>query len=97
MQPAIFLDRDGVIIENRPDYVQDWSQVKFIPGSLKALAYLNQLTIKIVLVTNQAGIGRKIISPEIAAGINQRIIRAIVNAGGRIDGIYVCPHTPEDH
>jgi D-glycero-D-manno-heptose 1,7-bisphosphate phosphatase len=97
MQPAIFLDRDGVIIENRPDYVQNWSQVKFIPGALKALAFLNQLPMRIVLVTNQAGIGRKIISPENAAAINQHIKRAIVDAGGRIDGTYICPHTPEDH
>lgn len=97
MHPAIFLDRDGVIIENRPDYVRDWSQVKFIPGALQALAYLNRLPMPVILITNQAGIGRKMISPDTAAEINQRMIQVIVDAGGRIDGVYVCPHTPEDH
>jgi D-glycero-D-manno-heptose 1,7-bisphosphate phosphatase len=96
MQPAIFLDRDGVIIENRPDYVQSWAEVKFIPGVLPTLAQLKNTPYKIVIITNQAGIGRGIISPQVVKDIQDNLNREIDKAGGRIDGVYVCPHKPED-
>jgi D-glycero-D-manno-heptose 1,7-bisphosphate phosphatase len=96
MHPAIFLDRDGVIIENRPDYVQTWEDVKFISGALPALARIKDTSFKIVIVTNQAGIGRGIISRMVAEDINARLIHEIRQANGRIDGLYFCPHKPED-
>jgi D-glycero-D-manno-heptose 1,7-bisphosphate phosphatase len=96
MQPAIFLDRDGVIIENRPDYVQRWADVQFIPGVLPALARLKDTPYKIVIISNQAGIGRGIITRQVVEDIQERLIHEIIQAGGRIDGVYVCPHKPED-
>lgn len=95
MFPAIFLDRDGVVIENLPDYVRRWDQVEIYPQALQALARLNHSPYRIVLVTNQAGIGKGLIHPEDAGEINRRLCQAVEAAGGRIDGIYVCPHTPE--
>jgi D-glycero-D-manno-heptose 1,7-bisphosphate phosphatase len=96
MFPAIFLDRDGVIIENRAEYVRTWADVRFIPLTLEALTRVSHGSYKLVLVTNQAGIGKGLIAPAEAESINRRIARKIKRTGGRIDGVYLCPHKPED-
>lgn len=96
MHPAIFLDRDGVIIENREQYVRSWPDVTFYPESLLALSKISRSPYKIVIVTNQSAVGRGLISLEDAEGINGRIREVIQEAGGRIDGIFLCPHRPED-
>ena len=94
--PAIFLDRDGVIIENRPDYVRRWEDVRFYPQALQALAGIRTSPYKIVIVTNQSAVGRGLISLETVLLINQRIIETIEAHGGRIDGSFMCPHVPQD-
>jgi len=96
MFPAIFLDRDGVIIENKTDYVRDWSQVNFFPGAVQALSNSKLVVYKIVIVTNQSAVGRGIISLETANNINNRLVRSTQDIGGRIDGVYICPHSPDD-
>lgn len=96
MFPAIFLDRDGVIIENRADYVRDWSQVVLLPEAINALAKFRNAQYKIVLVTNQSAVGRGLISLETAEEINQRLARVIEEHGGRLDAVYMCPHAPDD-
>jgi len=96
MHPSIFLDRDGVLIENRSDYVRDWSQVKIIPEAIHALSLAPIKKYKIVIVTNQSVIGRGLILPKTAQEINQRLIDLIHDHGGQIDGVYMCPHKPED-
>jgi D-glycero-D-manno-heptose 1,7-bisphosphate phosphatase len=96
MRPTIFLDRDGVIVENREAYVRTWEDVEFIPGALAALAQAANTDYAIVLVTNQAGIGKGLIPADVSESINQRIRAEIEQAGGRVDGIYVCPHTDTD-
>ncbi|PID86748.1 MAG: D-glycero-beta-D-manno-heptose-1,7-bisphosphate 7-phosphatase [Chloroflexi bacterium] len=95
MKPAIFLDRDGVIIENQANYVRSWADVSIFPQALKALASLSKLPYSIVIVTNQSAIGRGIISQEQAEKINSRLINEITKAGGRIDAVYMCPHAPQ--
>lgn len=97
MQPAIFLDRDGVIIENRDDYVRSWADVVFIPSALEALAALASTPYAVVIATNQAGIGRGFLTLADAEDINNRLKAEIVRAGGRVNGIYMCPHKPEDN
>lgn len=97
MLPGIFLDRDGVIIENRPDYVKRWDEVQFLPGTLHSLAGCKDSPYRIIIITNQAGIGRGLISRTEVYEINRRILAEIDLAGGRIDAIYVCPHTPEEN
>lgn len=94
-RPAIFLDRDGVIIENRSDYVKSWSEVEFLPGAFDALRYLAETDWVIVLITNQSAVGRGIISREKAVRINQQVVGAIRAQGGRVDGVYLCPHHPD--
>jgi D-glycero-D-manno-heptose 1,7-bisphosphate phosphatase len=94
MRTAIFLDRDGVIVENRAEYVRAWSDVAFIPGALDALARLNKTPYAVVLVTNQSAVGRGLISQEKALDIQRDIEAAIFAAGGRIDDTLMCTHAP---
>ena len=96
MYPAIFLDRDGVLIENRSDYVRDWSQVKIIPEAIHALSLAPIKKYKVVIVTNQSVVGRGLILLKTAQEINLRLIHLIRNHGGQVDGVYMCPHKPED-
>jgi histidinol-phosphate phosphatase family protein len=96
MYPAIFLDRDGVLIENRSDYVRGWSQVKIIPEAIRALSLEPIKKYKVVIVTNQSAIGRGLILLKTAQEINQQLINLIRDHGGQIDGVYMCPHQPED-
>lgn len=96
MHPAIFLDRDGVIIENRPTYVRSWADVEIFPQALDALAQVKNSSYKIVIVSNQAGVGHGLIPLAVVDEINRRLVEEIEKAGGRIDGVFVCPHTPQD-
>lgn len=96
MYPSIFLDRDGVLIENRLDYIRDWSQVKIIPEAIRALSLAPIKKYKVVIVTNQSVVGRGLILLKTAQEINQRLITVIRDHGGQIDGVYMCPHRPED-
>jgi D-glycero-D-manno-heptose 1,7-bisphosphate phosphatase len=96
MFPAIFLDRDGVLIENKPDYVRDWSQVEIYPGAVRALSLSAIKAYKVVIVTNQSAVGRGLISRETADEINQRLVDHIRHYGGQMDAVYMCPHGPED-
>ena len=63
MQPGIFIDRDGVIIENRENYVRSWADVEILPEAVEALRLASSSKFKIVVVTNQAGIGKGLIPP----------------------------------
>jgi D-glycero-D-manno-heptose 1,7-bisphosphate phosphatase len=96
MYPTIFLDRDGVLIENRPDYVRDWSQVEIIPEAIRALSLAPIKKYKVIIVTNQSSVGRGLVSLKNAQNINQQLINLIHEQGGQIDGVYMCPHAPED-
>ncbi len=97
MYPAIFLDRDGVLIENRPAYVRSWADVDIFPEALEALARIRSHPYKIVMVTNQSGVGRGLIPAATVEEINRRLLSAVEAAGGRIDAVFVCPHKPEDN
>ena len=96
MHPAIFLDRDGVLIENRADYVRDWSQVEIFHEAVKALSGSGIEKYKIVIVTNQTAVGRNLMSLETAQSINNKLRMTIKQMGAEIDGIYMCPHVTED-
>jgi D-glycero-D-manno-heptose 1,7-bisphosphate phosphatase len=96
MYPAIFLDRDGVLIENRSDYVRDWSQVKIIPEAIHALSLAPSRNYKIVIVTNQSAVGRGLVLQATAQEINRRLVNLIHRRGGQVDGVYMCIHKPDD-
>ena len=98
MRPAIFLDRDGVITENiENSYVNTVADVSYIDGALGSLAELAKSHYSIVIVTNQAGVGKGYFSLEMAQAINAYVRESILNSGGRVDGFYLCPHTPEEN
>lgn len=96
MFPAIFLDRDGVLIENRSDYVRDWSHVQVFPEAIRALSLPAIKKFKIVIVTNQSAVGRGLVTLEAAGEINERLVNLIRARGGKVDGVYMCPHKPDD-
>ena len=94
--PALFLDRDGVIIENCSNYVRSWADVAIFPQAVAALAAVRDCPYRIVLVTNQSAVGRGLISQATAEAINDRLLAHVRAAGGRIDAVYMCPHGPDD-
>jgi D-glycero-D-manno-heptose 1,7-bisphosphate phosphatase len=91
---AVFLDRDGVINADRPDFVKSWEEFEFLPDSLEALAVLSQTPYKIVVITNQSGVGRGLLSERTLERMHARMIDRVRASGGRIDAIYYCPHDP---
>jgi D-glycero-D-manno-heptose 1,7-bisphosphate phosphatase len=97
MKPAIFLDRDGVVIENRSDYVRRWEDVEIFPAAVDALAKLSSSPYQIIFITNQSAIGRGLISLEDAQMINQMLVDKLLTFGCRIDGIFMCPHAPDEN
>lgn len=89
---TLFLDRDGVINRRLPgDYVKLWEEFHFLDGVKEAIARLNQYFIRTIIVTNQQGIGKGLMSETDLEEIHRRMKREIREAGGRIDAIYVCP------
>ena len=93
---AVFLDRDGVINENRPDYVKSWDEYVFLPGALEALRQLATSDFAILVISNQSAVGRGLISPQQLEDIHRRMVQEIERSGGRIDAIECCPHRPAD-
>lgn len=94
MQPAIFLDRDGTLIEE-VGYLDRLERLAFFPWSVDAVRLLNRAGFLVVVVTNQAGVARGIFD-ESFVGEAHRYIEAKLSAGGaRVDAYYYCPHHPE--
>ena len=93
---AIFLDRDGVLIENKPDYVKAWDEVEIFPHTFTAMRKLAQLGRPIIMVTNQSAVGRGIITAAWVDEVHRRLIAEIEAGGGRIDAVYFCPHHPQE-
>ena len=90
---TIFLNRDGVINENRADYVNNWSEFRFLPGSREAIAKLTKAGHRIVVCTKQAGIACGSISMETVREIHHRMIASINEVGGKIEKVYSCMTT----
>jgi D-glycero-D-manno-heptose 1,7-bisphosphate phosphatase len=95
-RPAIFLDRDGVVNQNRDDYVKSWGEFCFLPGTLPALRQLARLQLPVIIVTNQAGIARQMTTRQAIDEIHTNMLAAITHSGGRVDDIYLCPHQAAD-
>lgn len=90
----LVLDRDGVINEDKPDYVKSPEEWHAIEGSLEAIAMLYRDNWTIVIATNQSAIGRGIIDVSMLNCIHAKMHRCAVEAGGYIDAIFFCPHAP---
>lgn len=94
MRRAVFLDRDGTLLEEG-NYVSDLRQVVFFPFSVDAVRILNQSGFAVVVITNQSGIARGIVKEAFVAEAHAFIDRKLAEGGARIDGYYYCPHHPE--
>jgi len=93
---TLFLDRDGVInkrIEN--DYVRKWEQFEFLLGVIDAMKELSSIFNRIIIVTNQRGIGKGLMTEDDLKNIHNNMLKAFLKNGIKIDGIYHCPHDYE--
>lgn len=94
--PYIMVDRDGVINQDSDAYIKSPEEWEPIPGSLEALAMFHENGYKVVVITNQSGLGRGLYNRDTLARIHEKMHRLVEDAGGQIDGIYFCPHGPDD-
>lgn len=92
---VVFLDRDGVINRDSPDYIKSWQEFHFLPGSREALARLTRAGFTLILVTNQSAVARGLISRPRLGRLHQRLCCAVARKGGRIRDIFFCPHHPD--
>lgn len=95
---VIFLDRDGVINKKAPkaDYIKRWEEFSFLPGAIEGIKILKNKGFRIFIISNQAGIARKILSQKNLNIIHKKMLLEIKKQGGTINGIYYCPHGWDD-
>lgn len=93
-RPVAILDRDGVLNRKPPraHYVRNWSEFEWLPGAKEALRRLKEAGYRVIVVSNQAGIGRKAMTEADLREIHDRMKADAENAGGQIDAVYYCPH-----
>jgi D-glycero-D-manno-heptose 1,7-bisphosphate phosphatase len=91
----IVLDRDGVINYDSEQFIKSPDEWRPIPGSLEAIARLNHAGFRVVVATNQSGIGRGLFDMGMLNSIHEKMHKALAHTGGRIDAIVFCPHTAD--
>jgi histidinol-phosphate phosphatase family protein len=94
VRPAIFIDRDGTIVRDT-HYMNDPEGVELVEGAARALARLRDAGFAIIVVTNQSGIARGIITSEQYEAVRGRVDSLLVAAGAGVDATYMCPHHPD--
>jgi len=92
----VILGRDGILNIYREDHVKSPDEWEPIPNALEAVARLNHAGWHTVVATNQSGIGRGMIDMASINTVHQRMMQRLAEAGGRLDAVFFCPHTPED-
>lgn len=95
-KPFIILDRDGVINYDSDNYIRTPDEWLPIPGSLEAIALLHQAGYRIVVATNQSGVARGLYDEKTLEAIHEKMHRAVIHQGGKIEKIFYCPHAPQD-
>jgi len=93
----VILDRDGTINHDSDDYIKSPAEWTPIPGSLEAIARLIQADYRVVVATNQSGIGRGLFDTQALFAIHDKLQRALGQVGGRIDAFFFCPHKADDN
>ncbi len=96
MSSFIVLDRDGVINEDSDTYIKSPDEWVPIPGSVEAIARLNQRGVQVAVLTNQSGVARGLFSQATLDAIHAKMLAAVRQAGGDIAAIFFCPHGPDD-
>jgi histidinol-phosphate phosphatase family protein len=95
LRPAVFLDRDGTLIED-VGYPRDPEAVRLLEGAPEALAALRRAGFALVVVSNQSGIGRGLVTRDEARAVHDRFVRELRAHGVELDDVRYCPHSPED-
>jgi len=91
----VILDRDGVINLDSEQFIKSPEEWKPIPGSLEAIAKLNHAGYRVIVASNQSGVGRGLFDMGALNAINDKMYRALAQVGGRIDALFYCPHAAE--
>ena len=91
----IVLDRDGTINHDSEQYIKSPDEWRPIPGSLEAIARLNHAGYRVVVATNQSGIGRGLFDMGTLNAIHEKMHRHLAQVGGRLDAVFYCPHTAD--
>jgi D-glycero-D-manno-heptose 1,7-bisphosphate phosphatase len=91
----VILDRDGVINVDSADFIKRPEEWKPIPGSLEAIARLNQSGYRVVVATNQSGVSRGLLDMPTLNTIHDKMHKAAAHVGARIDAVFYCPHAQE--
>lgn len=95
-EKAVFVDRDGTLIQER-NFISRLEQVEFVPGSIRAVKMLKDLGYHVIIISNQSGIGREILTKKVVEEINDFILNQLKKSGIGIDGVYYCPHRPDEN
>lgn len=93
----VILDRDGVINQDSANFIKNPNEWIPMPGSLEAIALLNQSGFRVVVATNQSGVSRGLLDMAILNSIHDKMHREVAAVGGRIDAVFYCPHSADDH
>jgi D-glycero-D-manno-heptose 1,7-bisphosphate phosphatase len=93
-RPAVFLDRDGTLIDDR-HYLRDPDEVRLLPGAAEAVRRLNLASVPVVVVTNQSGIARGLVTEQDYRDTTRRLDTLLAVGGASVAGHYHCPHLPE--
>jgi len=93
----VILDRDGVINEDSPDFIKSPAEWIPIPGSLEAIARLNQAGYRVVVASNQSGIARQFFDMTVLNAIHKKMHDMAQQVGATIDAVFFCPHAAADH
>jgi D-glycero-D-manno-heptose 1,7-bisphosphate phosphatase len=91
----IILDRDGVINADSDQFIKSPDEWKSLPGALEAIARLNQWGWRVVVASNQSGVGRGLFGMDTLNAINDKMVRSLAQVGGRLDAIFFCPHAAD--
>ena len=93
----VILDRDGTINADSDEYIKSPDEWEPLPGSLEAIARLNHAGWHVVVASNQSGLGRGLFDVASLNAIHMKMHKAVAAQGGRIDAVFYCPHSPDDH
>jgi D-glycero-D-manno-heptose 1,7-bisphosphate phosphatase len=92
---VVILDRDGTIVIDR-GYLSDPARLEFEPGAAEGMKWLYSRGYRLVVITNQSGVGRGFFTIERLEAMNERLYVMVEEAGAKLEGIYFCPHAPND-
>ena len=95
--PLVILDRDGTVNHDSDDYIKSADEWVALPGAIDAIAKLNHAGWRVVIASNQSGLGRGLFDVATLNQMHDKMNKALAKAGGQVDAIFYCPHTPDEN